>query len=77
MNRIVGPLLKIIGRMGRDIANFLVILTLTIFTFCCVGMIIFDNLPQFSTFNNALLTLFSWTLGSFSMDEMVSEGIIG
>lgn len=44
MNQIVGPLLKILSKMGRDIANFMIILCLTLFTFACVGMILFSHI---------------------------------
>ncbi len=77
MNRIVGPLLKIVGRMGKDIANFVIIIILTTFTFSCIGMILFDTLPEFASFHRSLFTLFSWMLGSFTFDTMSSFGLLG
>lgn len=77
MNEIMGPLLKILSKMGRDIANFIVILSLTLFTFACVGMILFSNIKEFSTVKEALLTLFSWMLGSFSFETMAPFGLVG
>ena len=76
LNRVIGPLLKILGRMAHDIFNFLALLALILLTFSCVGMILFP-LPEFSTLEDSLVTLFSWMLGDFSFETMQSEGLLG
>lgn len=70
MNRIVGPLLKIILELARDFFNFFSIFMLTLLTFACVGVIMFSNLDGFSYFSKSIVTLLSWTLGSFSYSEI-------
>ena len=77
MNRIVGPLLKIILELGRDFFNFFSILFLTLLTFACVGVILLESNENFTTFTNAIVTLLSWTLGSFSFSEVEANGIVG
>ena len=76
LNRIIGPLLKILSRMAQDIFNFMALLGLILITFSCIGMILF-HIPQFMTFEASLVTLFSWMLGDFSFEDMQTEGIFG
>ncbi len=49
LNRIVGPLLKIVRRMAADILNFLSLLALVMVSFSCVGIILF-RVEEFSSF---------------------------
>ena len=42
LNRILGPLLKIVIQMTKDILKFLFLLILVILTFACVGKIEFS-----------------------------------
>lgn len=67
--RTVGPLLKIITRMSRDIFNFLSLGLLVLLLFSCVGMILF-SLPNFVTFDASLKTLYGWMLGDFTFDDV-------
>ena len=39
-------------------------------------MIVFD-VPEFSSFQASLITLFTWMLGDFSFETMESEGVLG
>ena len=77
MNRIVGPLLKIILELGRDFFNFFSIFFLVLLAFVCVGVILLDGNPKFADFLSAITTLLSWTLGSFSFSEVEANGIVG
>ena len=76
LNRILGPLLKIIFHMTKDILKFVFLLILIILTFACIGNIEF-NVPEFYTFHQSIITLYSWMLGEFSFDVMEPEGAMG
>ncbi len=76
LNRILGPLIKIITRMTQDILKFMFLLALIILTFACVGNIEF-SVPEFYTFHQSIITLYSWMLGEFSFDTMQPEGAPG
>lgn len=41
LNRMIGPLLKILSRMAQDIFNFTVLMSLILLLFSFVGMILF------------------------------------
>ena len=76
INRVFGPFIKVFIHMGRDICKFLLILLIIHITFACFGHIVF-LVPQFSTFPESLMTIYSWMLGSFDLNEMRSEGLLG
>ena len=62
--------------MSRDIFNFLSLACLVLLLFSCVGMILF-TIPGFASFEDSLITLYSWMLGDFSFDDVESEGFKG
>lgn len=59
--------------MTRDIVQYGFLLVLLFCTFAFSGRILF-NTPQFSSFQETLITLFSWMLGEFSFEAMEEEG---
>lgn len=71
VTRTVGPLLVIIRRMSKDIFNFLSLACLVLLLFSCIGMVMFA-VPNFSSFGNSIITLYSWMLGDFHFDDMAS-----
>ena len=76
LNRTLGPLIKIILHMSRDISKFLFLLALVLVTFACIGKIEF-SVPEFSTFADSIITLYSWMLGLFTFTSMEPEGMKG
>ncbi len=65
MNMSIGPLIKVIFRMSQDVLRFGFLLVLVLLTFTSIGIVIF-TIPEFFTFQDALITLYSWMLGDFS-----------
>lgn len=76
LNRTLGPLIKIILHMGRDIFKFLFLLALVLTTFACIGKIEF-SIKEFHTFTDCFITLYSWMLGLFNFEQMEPEGAKG
>ncbi len=64
VNRVFGPLLKIIVGLSCDTLSFLALLFFLQTAFACVGLILFQT-EGFTTFPHSMLTLYSWTLGAF------------
>ena len=77
VNRILGPLIKTLNRMSRDICTFLALASLVILLFSCMAMALLNELPEFSSFPLAVLTLYSWMLGDFSFDIVEPAGVFG
>ena len=73
LNRILGPLLKIIFHMTKDMVKFVLLLVLIILTFACIGNIEFE-IGEFYTFHQSIITLYSWMLGEFSFETVEPEG---
>ena len=65
LNSTIGPLLKVLLRMARDVFNFTILLFFTVIFFSSVGLTLF-TVPQFMSFSASFLTLFSWMLGNFN-----------
>ena len=63
--------------MISDIFSFLVLFFLILLLFSCVGLILFDQIPQFGNFTDTIILLFSMSLGDFSFDTMEPEGALG
>lgn len=73
LNRTLGPLIKIILHMSREIFKFLFLLVLILVIFACIGKIEF-SIAEFTTFTDSIVTLYSWMLGLFTFAEMEPEG---
>lgn len=76
LNRTIVPLIKIIFHMGRDIFKFLLLLILILVIFAGIGKIEF-SVPEFNTFSDSIVTLYSWMLGAFNFSQMEPEGVKG
>ena len=73
LNSIIGPLLTIFAHMSKVILQFCLLLILLVLTFAFTGRMLF-TIPQFSSFYETLITLFSWMLGEFSFATVSEEG---
>ena len=76
LNRLIGPLLKIIFHMSQDILKFCLLLAIVLLSFASIGIVRFV-VPPFFTFRSSIITLFGWMLGDFNYDDMKPEGVQG
>ena len=63
--------------MISDIFSFLVLFFLILLLFSCVGMVLFDQIPEFGNFTDSIILLFTYSLGEFSFDPFAPEGALG
>ena len=47
LTRTMGPLIKIVALLLADVSKFMLIWSLALLLFICVGMLVFFNVPQF------------------------------
>ena len=74
----LGPMLKIFFAMMRTIAVFLILYLISIVSFSSVGVVLFIGMEPFDSLYNAMIFLFSSSLGEFDFtvfDQLV-EGIL-
>ena len=76
LNRLIGPLLKIIFHMSQDIIKFCLLLAIVLLSFASIGIVRFV-VPPFFTFRSSIITLFGWMLGDFDYNDMKPEGVQG
>ena len=66
--QLLGPLIKMILAMLKDIGVFLVLYLIVLVMFASVGLLLFPDVEQFETFYNAMFYLFDSSLGNFDRD---------
>ena len=62
---LLGPLIKMILAMLRDLGVFIMIYSISIALFCFIGMIMFPELEEYSTAYKTFVHLFSTSLGEY------------
>ena len=79
VNRFFTPLIMILGLMLTDLLKFLILLGLSFFLWCCVGNILLNEMDEYSSVGESIITLFGASLGDFDMRsfEAIDYPIIG
>lgn len=67
LTKTFGPMIKIIVEMTKDLGTFMVLWTIQLFIFGCVGILVFGELPEYAQFYHTLVVLFEASLGQWDM----------
>ena len=68
-NETIGPLIKIVGKLGTDFLNFFLIYSIITIMFTVVGNVNFMNeLTMFEGFFQSLLTVVDTSLGNYNFE---------
>lgn len=70
LTRFMGPLIKMIQLMIKDIMIFLVLFVCDLLVFATIGNLLFVSVHQYETLEEALKTLFASALGGFDMTTL-------
>jgi hypothetical protein len=65
LTRFLGPLIKMVQLMIRDILVFLILFGCDLIIFASIGNMLFVSIEEYSTLNVAMVTLFTSALGGF------------
>lgn len=60
-----GPLIKMVLVMIKEVLSFMVLWSVILVFFLCIGMLIFIDIPEFKTVLDALVYLGKAALGNF------------
>ena len=63
-----GPMFRMIQAMILDLLQFMVIWLVILLMFASIAVLIFPNLPTFSSIHNSIIYFYQASIGSFSMD---------
>lgn len=72
-----GPMFKILVNMSLDLIKFLVLWSVILLIFGCVGMLIFAQLDTFETLPGILALLFEACLGVWDMKVFIGNDVFG
>ena len=67
-NRTVGPMLKMIIVMTKDLATFIVLWSAILIFFLCVGQLVFVDVETFQSIETTLDFLINAALGNFDVE---------
>jgi len=68
-NESIGPLIKIVGKMSKDFFNFFLLYTILTIMFAIVGNVNFlQDLVEYRTFFDSILTVIDASLGNYSFE---------
>lgn len=73
---LVGPLLKMVVHMTKDILKFILLLIFILFAFASVGKIELP-IPEFRDIGTSRITLYAWMLGQFDFETVAPAGLVG
>merc|ERR1740117_637792 len=62
-----GPLINIMIHMTKDLMVFLALFMIQLFAFTCIGILMFGQLKEFTSFYTVGLMQFEWSMGNWDM----------
>lgn len=76
VNSFVGPILNIIQSMLKEILKFIIIYIIILIIFASSSRLFFVRVKGYQTNTEAILTLFSASLGSYNFSAFTGEGMV-